>query len=156
MEQEVIDEEQLFFRRFPAEKQDQVRGLVNYAMLMGLTGKDLVSIGGKLDRIAKNREAQQNREIVENIIAKQCRFIGKDQKDYKHQRDPRRWIYTDGNGLGWRFESVDYWGAKVTSLSTNVSKRVIFSRYPFGTSRVQYHMKNVMLAVYHGEIVLNF
>jgi hypothetical protein len=49
-------EEELLFKRFPADKQEQVRQLVAYAQLMGLDGKDLVSIGGKLDHIKASAE----------------------------------------------------------------------------------------------------
>lgn len=62
-----MDEDELVFRRFPAEKQEQVRGLVNYAMLMGLSGKDLISIGGKLDRLKQSAERRRNKEIVESF-----------------------------------------------------------------------------------------
>jgi hypothetical protein len=57
-------EDELFFKRFPADRQDQVRALVEYATLMGLTGKDLVSIGGKLDRLKVTNEIARNKEII--------------------------------------------------------------------------------------------
>jgi hypothetical protein len=60
-------EDELIFKRFPAEKQEQVRGLVNYALLMGLSGKDLVSIGGKLDRIRTTQERKRIKELIETV-----------------------------------------------------------------------------------------
>ena len=48
------DDLEINFKRFPREKQEQIRQLVNYATLMGLDGKDLISIGSKLERIKSN------------------------------------------------------------------------------------------------------
>lgn len=72
------DEDELFFTRFPKEKQEQVRGLVQYATLIGLTGKDLVSIGGKLDRIKARYDKEQKMSIIRGY---QCLPIGKDTND---------------------------------------------------------------------------
>ena len=36
--------------RFSADKQDLIEQFVEYAQLMGLSGRDLVAISGKLDR----------------------------------------------------------------------------------------------------------
>lgn len=149
VEEEVL----LSFKRFPAEKQDQVRALVNYATLMGLDGKDLVSIGGKLDRIKKRREIDHHRIIADELVEK-CTPIGKDRTG--QHRDLRRWTYTDGSGRKWRFDEADYWVVRVTS-DTNVSKRFRnLDRYDVGRSGTSWTMKQVMLNVYNGKIVLNF
>lgn len=49
----MSDTDELKFRRFSEDKQEQVRQLVAYTTLMGLSGKDLISIGTKLERIRK-------------------------------------------------------------------------------------------------------
>ncbi len=154
MTEEVIDEEGLFFRRFPAEKQDQVRALVNYATLMGLSGKDLVSIGGKLDRIKAKREKDRWRTVADEIV-KACTLVGNDKK--RPQQDPRRWTYTDGTGRKWKFTNADYWHVTVIS-DTGMSKNFRnMERYDIGRSSVEnWTMKQVMLNVHEGEIVLNF
>ena len=53
----MTDEKELIFRRFPEDKQEQIRQLVAYTTLMGLSGTDLVSIGGKLNRIEEKNQA---------------------------------------------------------------------------------------------------
>ena len=73
-------EEELLFKRFPAEKQEQVRQLVAYAQLMGLDGKDLVSIGGKLDRIKATAEYKRNRSLVESTFI--FLYVGRDAGEY--------------------------------------------------------------------------
>jgi hypothetical protein len=143
--------EELVFRRFPSEKQEQVRALVNYATLMGLNGKDLVSIGGKLDRIQLRREITSNREIVESM---DLNTVGKD-RDFRY-----RWSYKV-DGVRYYFEHPDWYGVHIRSGATQKSKRVqILDHYNFGPRswrhRGSIYVGNVMLNVYHGHIQLNF
>ena len=155
MTEEVIDDEELLvFKRFPTEKQDQVRALVNYATLMGLTGKDLVSIGGKLDRLKAARERKHQEAVLDGMLEK-VSPIGKDKKDYRNQIDPRRFDYTDGSGRKWRVEGLDWHGARVTSDS-GVTKRVTLGSHYAVSGRNKFHLKQFLLHVYHGEIQLNF
>ena len=78
-EQTVEEEVSLHFRRFSAEKQDQIRALVNYATLMGLDGRDLVSIGNKLNRIAARRKIKYNQDITDDMLT-HVELIGLDRK----------------------------------------------------------------------------
>lgn len=151
VEEEVL----LSFKRFPAEKQEQVRGLVSYAQLMGLDGKDLMSIGGKLDRIKKKRETELLRTIAEDLC-KSCALIGSDKKAVD-RRDLRRWAYTDGIGRKWKFEEADYWQVHITS-DTGVKKRFRnLDRWDLGRNGTAgWTMKQVMLNVHSGKIQLNF
>lgn len=147
------NEELLFFRRFPAEKQDQVRALVNYATLMGLNGKDLVSIGGKLDRLKASQLKKEREAILEEMMA-QCTFIGRDKNDRYNQRHPNRFKYKDGSGRVWKLEGVDYYGCHITS-DTGKTLRVRFTeRYDVKGGR--YDMKQALLNIYYGHIPLNF
>lgn len=153
--QTVTDEEELIvFRRFPKEKQDQVRALVNYATLMGLSGKDLVSIGGKLERLKVSQE-KRAREVVLEELVKRCELIGRDRKDYRAMHDPNRFDYTDSTGRKWRIENIDWASARVTS-DTGTTKRVrIIERYTI-SGRGRYDMKQFLLNVHYGNIQLNF
>jgi hypothetical protein len=78
-----MEDELLFFKRFPEEKQDQVRGLIEYVTLMGLTGKDLVSIGGKLDRIKLAQAKSANLAVVNSY---KCLPIGNDKNSSIRER----------------------------------------------------------------------
>jgi hypothetical protein len=149
-----VDEEQLFFRRFPAEKQDQVRQLVGYAMLMGLSGKDLVSIGGKLDRLKAAQERKARIGIIEEMMAK-CTPIGKDRNTWKNTRDPSRFNYVDSSGRKWKFEDVGYYGARVTS-DTGVSQRFRLNNHYDVGRQGRYYMKQVLMHIYEGDFQLNF
>ena len=151
--EQSIDEELLFFRRFPAEKQDQVRALVNYATLMGLNGKDLVSIGGKLDRLKAAQEKKEREAILEEMLAR-CTYIGKDNKDKYAIKQPTRFNYTDGSGRKWKFDQVDYWGCRVTS-DTGKTMRLRFQHY-CDIKSSQRDMKQALLNIHYGHLVLNF
>lgn len=61
--------EEIFeLKRFPKDKHEQIAGLVQYATLMGLSGKDLVSIGGKMDRDSAKRERTRRLEICNSMV----------------------------------------------------------------------------------------
>jgi len=127
VEEEVV----LHFKRFPKEKQDQVRALVNYATLMGLDGKDLVSIGGKLNRISEKRALEVNRTIIEGMG---CR----------------------PSGVTYHF-TASYSRYEVTNTATKRrSTGYTNERYNFGRYRYQESsdLPNIMLNVYHGNIIL--
>ena len=149
-EQETDNAEEvlLHFKRFPKEKQDQVRALVNYATLMGLNGKDLVSIGGKLNRIDAKKELAHNESIVS---AMDIRPIGKDRDCY------RRWAYTDAIGVVYHF-SCSYYRYEVTNIATKkVSKGYVNDRYPVGRGfHIQNNrdLPNIMLNLYNGKFQL--
>jgi len=143
VEEEVV----LHFKRFPKEKQDQVRALVNYATLMGLDGKDLVSIGGKLNRISEKRALEVNRTIIEGMG---CRPIHKDRSCYN------RWAWTSPSGVTYHF-TASYSRYEVTNTATKRrSTGYTNERYNFGRYRYQESsdLPNIMLNVYHGNIIL--
>lgn len=144
----MTDEEELIFKRFPAEKQDQVRQLVGFATLMGLSGKDLVSIGGKLDRIKQVKERDHLRSIV----------LDMDLAPIKSKnRMTDSWYYTSG-GTKYRFRG-DSWG--VTIINTDTKKKVEIYNirnwyYELGKFHLfsNHHIPRVMLNVWDGSIQL--
>lgn len=70
------------FKRFSKDKQEQIKQFVAYAQMMGLTGKDIRSIGDKLDRQAKAELRKQNMEIIRGY---ECLPIGEDSKHRRHK-----------------------------------------------------------------------
>ena len=142
-------EEELFFKRFPEEKQDQVRQLVSFATLMGLTGKDLVSIGGKLDRIRAATERVRLRGIVNDMELK------------VNKNDRGRYIsswYLISGGTKYFFKG-DMWGGTVTNTATKAKHEWHYlskwhhelgSFSVFGNSNIP----RIMLNVWDGSIPL--
>lgn len=155
-----LEEEQMFFKRFPAEKQEQVRGLVQYATLMGLTGKDLVSIGGKLDRLKESTERARNVEIVKGF---DCLLIGTDAKLPKHHRQyaiEERFKLKYPHGA-YNFTYNDtHW--KIRSLKTNVTKSHQISYYadeyalPKSYSWRKRRFCCMLLDIYNSKFTCNF
>lgn len=167
MEQEIVeevvveqeDEAGIFFRRFPKEKQDQVRGLVEYATLMGLTGKDLVSIGGKLDRIKDSQERIRNMEIVKSF---DCLPIGDDAKrgkgNHEYLLDTRFKLKTV-NG-SYNFHSSSYSGWTITSAATKQRKHhnpgYGDHALPRSLGWERHSRYSMLLDIASGKLLLNF
>jgi hypothetical protein len=143
------DEIQLEFRRFSADKQEQIRQLVAYTALMGLTGKDLVSIGGKLDRIQRRKELEANLAIG---LSYDCVIAGANKKD-KTKNENRKWYWTDGDGIKWMFNG-DYYGVIVRNCNTGRSNQFYCDNL-VSAPRVN-KRANVMCNVHYGVIKLNF
>lgn len=155
-----LEEEQIFFKRFPAEKQEQVRGLVQYATLMGLTGKDLVSIGGKLDRLKESAERARNVEIVESF---DCLLIGTDAKLPKHRQryatEERFKLKYPHGAYNFKYDGPDW---KIHSLKTGVIKSHRISYYsddyalPKSYSWGKRRVCCMLLDIYNGKFTCNF
>lgn len=146
-EVDPLDEEQMFFKRFSKDKQDQIRGLVNYVTLMGLTGKDLISIGGKLDRLKASQEIKRNREIIKSF---NCLPIGHDKTIIDRFK-------LEGQGGFYKFEER-YSGYTITSYKTKVSKTHDPSVYDLGRN-VSWNVRKrayMLLDIANGFFTLNF
>jgi hypothetical protein len=117
--------EDLKFRRFDDNKQEQIRQLVGYCTLMGLTGKDLISIGNKLERIKKANEMEQNLAIG---LSYQIKLV---EPTKKHRHHDFEWTYTDAAGTNWRFDIISrlYRGGHSVRLSKgkNRNGRVFYA-----------------------------
>lgn len=157
---ELHEEDELIFKRFPAEKQDQVRSLVNFATLMGLTGKDLVSIGGKLDRLKSSAERTRNIEIAESF---NCLLIGADNQLPTHRQkyalnDRFKLKYPHG-AYNFEYEGSSW---KIRSLKTGVTKSHRCSYYSddyalprsFDWSKRRRYC--LLLDIHHSKLQLNF
>ena len=156
--EEQEQERELVFRRFPEAKQEQVRQLVAYCTLMGLNGKDLVSIGGKLARIEEKNEALKLIEIAQSYESSVVP-VGKNAEQRKRNAGSS-WIYTDSAGQKWHFETNSMWSINIRSMSTGKSKHVYLNNsLPTGVRRScrgKSYMYNALIALHQGEIKLNF
>ena len=146
------EEIQLEFKRFPAEKQEQIRQLVAYTTLMGLDGKDLISIGGRLGRIAERNEINKNLEIIESLP---IRSIGKDRNCRN------RWGYVSADGTLYHFSTNSYANYKITNTVTNKSIHVnypgYYDRAKFGrgyTWKGSHELPIAMMEIHRGNIQL--
>jgi hypothetical protein len=145
------DEIQLEFRRFSAEKQEQVRQLVAYTQLMGLTGADLVSIGGKLERMRKRRELESNLAIG---LSYKCVPVGQSKKLQELNKNSK-WYWTDGNGTKWRFERERYYSSTIVTNCSSGRQKTFYIDDLVTAPRTNV-CANIMANVHAGYIILNF
>ena len=147
-----MEEAELLFKRFPENKQEQVRQLVAYAQLMGLDGKDLVRIGGKLDRIKASAEYKRNKALVETSF--EFLNVGRDSGEYTLNN---RWrIKTAGGSYTFEARGWDVYRIKSNRTGTTIDHRVT-NDYSLGTG--DYYKRRryaVMLDVCNGVLPLNF
>ncbi len=103
-------------RRFSAERQEQIDQLISYAQLLGLSGTDLVSIGGKMNREQAKTKKSANLAIINGF---RCLAIGNDTiNEYSH-----RFKLKTANGA-YNLELYDGWAIwEVVSLRTKVVKK---------------------------------
>lgn len=137
-------EEEITFSRFGDDKQEQIRQLVSYCTLMGLTGKDLISIGGKLDRMKASEDYKKNLEIGLSYPVTPVKNFDVDSV----------WDYTDSQGARWRFRLQSSWQVQVTNMKSGKRQTFYLDRYVKAVYRN--YRANVMLNVHYGGITLNF
>lgn len=141
----MTDDIELEFKRFSKDKQEQIRQLVSFATLMGLSGKDLVSIGGKLDRIAARRDMEGRLAIVK---AYDIQAIGKD----KHTMDRFK---LEINGVMYHFKN-DYGNWAITNTQTKKSK-MHYNRSWWTWGRIDWRIReryNFLWDLYQGQVTL--
>lgn len=156
MEDTVEEEVILEFKRFSAEKQEQVRQLVSYATLMGLSGKDLVSIGGKLDRIKARNESTAMIRIAEGYYHS-IQPVSRPGKDGRTFDEHRKWKYTDQEGKVWHFNTDSRFSCDVRSIATGKRRHFYLEDYTLGRRLGKDGPKiAALLALHHGDIVLDF
>lgn len=157
MEETTIGDEvvELEFKRFSQDKQDQVRALVNYATLMGLDGKDLVSIGSKLNRIKEKGERIRRLDIIRSYTLepvgddKALKGINLERAMYK------KFALSTANGV-FTFEN-NYGRFRVKSRTTGKTKNFSPSYVDLGRINWDERERAYMLwAIYSQEILLNF
>jgi hypothetical protein len=148
-------EEELVFKRFPADKQEQVRSLVAYTQLMGLSGKDLVSIGGKLERLKATGEKKTNMATIHGM---KIEHIGQDKnrRDTESALDERFKLRTVDAVYHIESNYGDRW--EITNTSTKVKKRHNATNdYELGSVHWRRRQRYcLMLDIATGKLQLNF
>lgn len=134
-------------KRFDPSKHQQLEEFIAWVRMMGLTGRDLVSLGGQMDRMQQREEVTSNRAIVEGM---QLDRVGSDRSIEE------RWTVKTVNGR-YRFD-VDYSAVQITSYQTK--KRMTWHchrNYELGKMHWRKRVKyEVMLDWHHGKLVLDF
>lgn len=143
-----------FLKRFPEGKHEQIRQLIFMAQLSGLSGKDLVSIGGWIDRNKKNDEYRANKDRINELIKQGIILpIGQDSKEQIVNRFKYKSAAGDYNFVsnGW-----SHWTC--TSMKTKVKQNFIPGSYSWpGHIHWNYrYFYNCVLDIVDKKIQLNF
>ena len=143
--------------RFSEEKMIQIEQLISYATLLGLSGRDIVAIGGKMDRQRSSVERKANMEIVKSF---KCLPIGGDSGS-QSSLDERFKLKTI-NGA-YNFKSADNWRtwqivglkSKKTIYYSTKSDEYELPRAAYGgyLTRSRYA---VLLDIATGKLLLDF
>ena len=134
-------------KRFDKAKHDQLEGLLEWCQLMGLTGKDLVSLGGHIERSQQAAEAKSNRTLAETITFD---TVGGDTEM------SNKWSYLTPDGR-YTFQDARWGQITVVSNKTKVRKSFRTEMYPLG--RMHWGKRDRLqcaLNIINGRIVLDF
>lgn len=143
-----------FLRRFPEDKHDQIVQVMNYLQMCGLSGKDIVSIGGWMDRSVRSNLWRANKERIQQYIKDGVIVpIGRDRTDDMRNR----FKYKSANG-DYNFD-LDYasrW--TVTSMRTKARMTVIPHSYEW-PAHIHWHQRefyDIIMSIADGRFSLNF
>lgn len=134
-------------KRFDKAKHDQLEGLLEWCQLMGLTGKDLVSLGGHIERSQLAAEAKSNRTLAETITFDP---VGSDTEM------SNKWSYLTPDGR-YTFQDARWGQVTVVSNKTKVRKNFRTEMYQLG--RMHWGKRDRLqcaLNIINGRIVLDF
>jgi hypothetical protein len=138
-------------KRFSKDKQEQLAQFVAYAQLMGLSGRDLVAIGGKIEREQAKQRKIANMEIVRSF---DCIPIG---ADTKHDLDRRFKLKTVDGSFNFEDDSWSRW--EVTSLRTKVKRTHFVDTYEWDLPKTHYRTRQryaMLLDIASGKFKLDF
>jgi len=147
-----------FLARFPDSKHEQIKQLMGYIQLCGVTGKDLVSIGGYIDRERKKETTKSN---LARIADTDIQLIGADKKSVRREWWHQRWRVVTASGEKYDFMDDAWHQYRVYSHSTKVSKTISPTNHYSGDwpNTWRWHKicaHEMMMDVIDGRFPLNF
>ena len=135
--------------RFSKDRQEQLEYFVEYAQLMGLSGKDLMAIGGKIEREQKKERKIANMSIVKGFT---CYTIGKDYSlDYRFK------LKTTEGAYNFTYDGWDRY--EVLSLRTKVIKTILIHPWDYDLPKTDHRVRAryaILLDIAAGKIKLDF
>lgn len=147
--------EMRFLKRFPKEKHEQVRQIMGYIEMCGLSGRDLVSIGGWIDRQTLRERYQHARSRVEDYVKSGViRPIGRDSES----QIVNRFKFRTTNG-DYNFTSEGGWQTwHVASLATKTIRTVRSTTrdWPAHVKWTRREFYDLVLDISDGKVILNW
>ena len=144
-----MDEDQeIYFRRFDKQKQDQVRQLVSYITLLDLSADDLISIGNRLKRVKISEEVRINKALAKDLY-QNVSVINYQFNNLVFTLDYNDTIFK------FKFGSWYNYTVNIENKSTKVTKNFNVKTYNVG-SGVKGKVMMVLVNIKNGDIVLDF
>ena len=137
--------------RFSEDRQEQLEYFVEYAQLMGLSGRDLVAIGGKIEREQKKERKQANMAIVREF---ECLPIG---RDAPNSYDYRFKLRTTEGAYNFTYDGWDRY--EVVSLRTKVQKVITVHSWDYDLPKTDHRTRAryaMLLDIAAGRVKLDF
>ena len=134
-------------KRFDPAKHQQLEEFIAWCQLMGLTGRDLISLGGHLDRVQQRNEVERTLEIVKGYNLEKVGHDRAIEDRFTIKRIDARYRF-DNEGWDW---------VKITNYKTKKFQRFPLPSYNLG--RMHWRkawVYRAVLAVHDGKIQLNF
>ncbi len=142
-----------FLKRFPESKHEQIKQLMSYITMCGVSGRDLVSIGGYIDRQRASEQYQNAKvRVQEYIDQKTIRPVGADRPDQIVNRFKFKTISGDYNFSG------DWSTWEVVNVKTKVRQHYHPTNrdWPAHLHWNRRSFYNMVLDIAEGCIQLNF
>lgn len=144
-----MDEDQeIYFRRFDKQKQDQVRQLVSYITLLDLSADDLISIGNRLKRVKISEEVRINKALVKDLY-QNVSIINYQFNNLVFTLDYNDTIFK------FKFGSWYNYTVNIENKSTKLTANFNVKTYNVG-SGVKGKVMMVLVNIKNGDIVLDF
>ena len=144
-----MDEDQeIYFRRFDKQKQDQVRQLVSYITLLDLSADDLISIGNRLKPVKISEEVRINKALAKDLY-QNVSVINYQFNNLVFTLDYNDTIFK------FKFGSWYNYTVNIENKSTKVTKNFNVKTYNVG-SGVKGKVMMVLVNIKNGDIVLDF
>ena len=143
----IIDDKR-FMSRFEAGKGPQIEQLISYVTLLGLSGTDLIAVGGKIEREKVRQERIHNDEIIKTFKIEK---IGNDiDIDYSGRFKIRT---LTGN---YNIESIGWGSCVAVNTKTKARMGYHFNERPVSAKGYDWKIKQAILAIAYGDIKLGF
>ncbi len=144
-----------FLNRFPKEKHEQVRQIMGYIEMCGLTGRDLVSIGGWIDRQALRERYQHARSRVGDYVKSGViRPIGRDSESQIVNRFKFRTTNGDYNFMSKGFSAT--WNVTSQATKTMHTVRSTTRDWPSHLNWARRDFYDLVLDISDGKVILNW
>ena len=144
-----MDEDQeIYFRRFDKQKQDQVRQLVSYITLLDLSADDLISIGNRLKRVKIGEEVRINKALSKDLY-QNVSIINYQFNNLVFTLDYNDTIYK------FKFNGWYNYTVNIENKSSKLTKNFNVKTYNVG-SGVRAKVIMVLVNIKNGDIVLDF